>query len=414
MKNFQLLKVLFIWVDMMLEKVIKKNDGLALQAIVNDLCNRCLSNQIVYENDIGYCLECYQYLQITSHHYLVRKNRDFERVNHKLVIDFELNHYQKKASNHLDNLKQDIFLHAVCGAGKTEITLGVIFKYLNEGKSIAFVVPRVEIIKQLVRRLCVYFPKTKIKAVYAEDNSVDNSQLLIITPQQLIKFYQEFDLMIIDEVDSFPFANNPFLERLVKKSKKPNCVCVFMSATIDKAYLKRIREKKLDYFVISRRHHFLDLPKAKFIQIDGFEDKKILSLINDIIEENQNLIIYLPSISKARLFSEYLINKGYLTECIDSKTLDKNRILKMFSKQELRLLVSTTILERGVTFKNLSVMIIEANHRVFETKTLVQISGRVARKSEVGSVYFLSSQISKAMLEANKIIERMNKIPYDM
>jgi competence protein ComFA len=187
-----------------------------------------------------------------------------------------------------------------------------------------------------------------------------------------------------------------------------------MSATIDKAYLKRIREKKLDYFVISRRHHFLDLPKAKFIQIDGFEDKKILSLINDIIEENQNLIIYLPSISKARLFSEYLINKGYLTECIDSKTLDKNRILKMFSKQELRLLVSTTILERGVTFKNLSVMIIEANHRVFETKTLVQISGRVARKSEVGSVYFLSSQISKAMLEANKIIERMNKIPYDM
>ena len=96
---------------------------------------------------------------------------------------------------------------------------------------------------------------------------------------------------------------------------------------------------------------------------------------------------------------------------VSSKTEDRLRIVEEFRNREVSILVSTTILERGVTFPLVDVFVIESNHRLFTKSTLVQISGRVGRSKErpTGQLLFLADGITKAMKNAVKEIKEMNQ-----
>jgi competence protein ComFA len=61
-----------------------------------------------------------------------------------------------------------------------------------------------------------------------------------------------------------------------------------------------------------------------------------------------------------------------------------------------------------VTFANLNVLVLEADHSVFSTSTLIQIAGRVGRNEMFGEIIFLSKYKSKAMLEAVDKIKEKN------
>ena len=69
---------------------------------------------------------------------------------------------------------------------------------------------------------------------------------------------------------------------------------------------------------------------------------------------------------------------------------DRLRIVEEFRNKEITMLVSTTILERGVTFPFVDVFVLESNHRLFTKSALVQISGRVGRSKErpTGTITF--------------------------
>ena len=58
---------------------------------------------------------------------------------------------------------------------------------------------------------------------------------------------------------------------------------------------------------------------------------------------------------------------------------DSNRLLKVNALRTgtYQYLVTTTILERGITFKKLDLMVIEANDYNFSCSSLVQIARRV-------------------------------------
>ncbi len=72
---------------------------------------------------------------------------------------------------------------------------------------------------------------------------------------------------------------------------------------------------------------------------------------------------------------------------------DQKRSEKVASarRQIYKVLFTTMILERGVTFENVSVIVLGANHPVFTKSALVQIAGRVDRKGAYteGRSFFL-------------------------
>jgi competence protein ComFA len=88
----------------------------------------------------------------------------------------------------------------------------------------------------------------------------------------------------------------------------------------------------------------------------------------------------------------------------------KEKVQQMRNK-ELVLLLTTTILERGVTFPNIDVAVIGAEDPIFTESALVQIAGRAGRSADhpTGNVTFFHYGKTNAMLKAQKQIVSMNR-----
>ena len=99
---------------------------------------------------------------------------------------------------------------------------------------------------------------------------------------------------------------------------------------------------------------------------------------------------------------------------VNSKIDERNKIISEFKDNKINILVSTSVLERGVTFSNLQVIIYDTYNPIYDVQTLVQISGRVGRKKEFpdGEVIFLSYKISRDMLDAINTIKEQNKTTF--
>lgn len=383
------------------------------QAVTKNKCNRCLGSN-TYKDKFGiyHCLDCFQYGEINEEMTLYRFSRNISVVNSILKMDYNLTTLQKKGSDFLlDCYKQRKagFLQAVCGAGKTEMTYQVILTALNENKKVCFVIPRVEVLKEVGKRFKAAFPKTNISLLYEGNKCFDDAHMIMSTPQQLIYFYREFDLIILDEVDAFPYTGNQFLERLVKKSLRNNGVIMYMSATISKDFEKKL--KTIKHFLIPSRYHFKDMVVPEFIKIRSTRNihkciYKYLSLNNT---EEIPTIIFVPTIKLGEeLYKK--IKDTYPCAFINSKVAYKADIIKQFRNQNINFLISTTVLERGVTFKHIDVFVLYADHRVFSKETLIQISGRVGRDISYpnGKLLYFSEYLSKAMKKAKNEIIYMN------
>ena len=72
---------------------------------------------------------------------------------------------------------------------------------------------------------------------------------------------------------------------------------------------------------------------------------------------------------------------------------------------------TTAVLERGVTVKNLQVIVFNSSHALYTSQALVQISGRVGRKKDYpnGEVIFIASKKTKEMEECLNEIKKANE-----
>jgi competence protein ComFA len=83
-----------------------------------------------------------------------------------------------------------------------------------------------------------------------------------------------------------------------------------------------------------------------------------------------------------------------------------------FRKGAIRLLVTTTILERGVTVPFADVYIMDADSSLFDAAALVQMAGRAGRsaKDPHGNVYFCAHTWTNTQQDAANQIKSMNRI----
>ncbi len=75
------------------------------------------------------------------------------------------------------------------------------------------------------RRLCL-----RIALLHGESEPYFRTPLVVATTHQLLKFYHAFDLLIVDEVDAFPYVDNQMLYHAVKNSVKENGMRIFLTA----------------------------------------------------------------------------------------------------------------------------------------------------------------------------------------
>lgn len=373
------------------------------------VCPRCGNSDPRYfgtKNNQPYCRLCISFQGREVNSYQI----DDEDTSASLT--YPLSPEQSKISTRLlENFKNNksTLVHAVCGSGKTELVYGVVSYALSQGLRVGFAVPRREVAIDLFPRFISAFPKRKSVCVYGGHTDDLAGDIIILTTHQLYRYTNYFDLLILDEIDAFPFKDNRLLINLFKKSLKGSYI--LMSATPPSDIVNDFKKNNLPILELHTRYHRHALPEPiSVIRIGYF---KIFYLIKKIKEYRKNqkpLLIFAPTISLAEhIFSllKIFIKKGHV---VHSKCLDRKEIITDFKKHKYDYLVTTSVLERGVTIKDVQVIIYNADDDMYNSGVLIQIAGRVGRKIDAptGEVIFLANKISKSMKEATHAIKLDN------
>src|SRR5699024_9512359 len=134
----------------------------------------------------------------------------------------------------------------------------------------------------------------------------------------------------------------------------------------------------------------------------------------------RQLLIFVPTVELAECLAKKLALFFKQENIIDDRAdlqsehaSDHAREEKVhrFRRKEIFILLTTTILERGVTFPSVDVAVLDAGHDVFDEAALVQIAGRAGRSPDDpdGEVVFFHDGKTESIVDAVRSIKTMNK-----
>ncbi|WP_288203340.1 DEAD/DEAH box helicase [uncultured Streptococcus sp.] len=389
-------------------------------------CQRC--NSYILEEwylPIGayYCRECLMMKRVRNDQALYYfPQEDFPKQD-VLKWRGQLTPFQEKVSEGLIRAvekKEPTLVHAVTGAGKTEMIYQVVVKVIDDGGAVCLASPRIDVCLELYKRLQNDFA-CDIALLHGESEPYFRTPLVVATTHQLLKFYHAFDLLIVDEVDAFPYVDNSMLYYAVKNSVKEDGLRIFLTATSTDELDRKVRTGELKRLSLPRRFHGNPLIIPKPVWLSDFnrhlENNQLSSKLKTYIEKQRRsgypLLIFASEIKKGEKLKEILQDQ-YPNENIgfvSSVTEDRLEQVQAFRDGELTILISTTILERGVTFPCVDVFVVEANHRLFTKSSLIQIGGRVGRSMDrpTGELLFFHDGLNASIKKAIKEIKQMNK-----
>ena len=313
-------------------------------------------------------------------------------------------------------------LWAVTGSGKTEMIFGGVEWMLQQGKRVAIAAPRIDVCVELAPRLKEAFPTVEQNVLHSQsEEGYKRVSLTIATTHQMLRFYRAFDLVVIDETDSFPYRDNELLIRAVHRALKEDGCLLYLTATPSQTLEKRIRRKELSVSLLPERYHKKPLVVPMMTYSGDLEKrlrkKKVPKPLQRFIEEHvrvgKRFLLFVPRIALLspieRALRRQFPNAKF--ETVSSKEPFRQERIAQMRAGMLDFLVTTTILERGVTFPGVDVCVINAHEEEFSREVLVQIAGRVGRTAEcpTGEVVYFHNGKTKAMVQAVREIENLNQ-----
>ena len=373
-------------------------------------CNKCGCENIKYFGIRGneyYCRKC---ITFKGEQAINKTTTKIAKV--KLKLDYLLTKEQEDISNKvcasIEN-KKNILIYAVCGAGKTEIVYKTIEKALKNNKKVGFAIPRKDVVIELEDRIKDAFPLNSVVSVYGGHTEKLDGDIILLTTHQLFRYENYFDLLIIDETDAFPFSKNEVLLKHFDSSIKGNYI--MMSATPLKWMIDKITKERGVILSLLKRFHGHKIVEPILSVIPFLQEIKVIGLLKKYQKENKQCLIFVPT----RIESERLFNLLKLffknIDYVHSLKENRNNIINDFKKKDKQFLITTSILERGITIKNVQAIIFDASHEIYDTATLIQMAGRVGRKMNAyeGEVHFLAKKPTIFIEEAIMKIKEANQ-----
>ncbi|CAI6084312.1 helicase-related protein [Cohnella sp. JJ-181] len=342
---------------------------------------------------------------------------------------------------------RSFLLWAVTGAGKTEMIFPLLDAVLSASGRALLATPRRDVVLELAPRLAKAFPGRGIAVLYGGSGERwQQADLTLATTHQLMRFGQAFDLVLIDELDAFPYHGDPMLHHAAAAARKPDGATVLLSATPPPALRRAVRFGRLPCAKVPVRYHRHPLPVPRVMimpplhrwtnggvasarahkQRPGIRQRladrqaaALYACIASSLARGAQVFVFVPYIKQidtlVALFRSQAHAWGVSPMSIDgTSSQDEGRRDKVtaFRERGLRLLLTTTILERGVTVPRSDVYILDAHAKLFDEAALVQMAGRAGRSADdpAGRVFFCAAHRTRSLTGAIRQVTAMNRL----
>ncbi|WP_397540289.1 DEAD/DEAH box helicase [Rummeliibacillus pycnus] len=331
---------------------------------------------------------------------------------------------QKKASEELIEsvkMNRSHLTHAVCGAGKTEILFPAIAESLKQKKRVCVATPRTDVVLELAPRIQKVFPNTFVQALYGGATVEKRySPLIIATTHQLYRFEEAFDIVIVDEADAFPYTFDETLQQAVNKAKKKEAPILFVTATPSDELIEKVKKVMGGYSFIPRRFHGHHLPVPRYATLFNYQKhitkgkipKKLQDWTNTRLTNKEPFLIFFPTIELMEKAIPLFQKLHPQIEAVHAEDPDRKEKVLALREKKVPGLLTTTILERGITIPKVQVAVVGAESGIFTVSALIQIGGRVGRSADcpTGDLVFFHHGITLEMDGARKEIIKLNQM----
>lgn len=372
-------------------------------------CVRCGNKDptLFYKGHKGYyCRKCIGFSRLLLQEDIESIDYEIDEKASEYSFDYELTSRQAEASNKcLEYVKNgDVLLHCVCGAGKTEITVASISDYLFRGLKVCYAIARKEVVIELSQRFKKIFSNASVVAVYGGHHDVVTGDLIVCTTHQLFRYYKTFDLLILDEVDAYPLKGNDVLMNIAINSVVGRII--YSTATIDKSLVNIISKRNYQTVELNVRPSGKPLIVPKVVYLNKL--MHIFYLAHILHNMTNQCIIFVPSISMCKSLYK-IFSKLFSCTYVYANYDKRNKNINDFKMKKYKFIFATSVLERGVTIKNINVVILNFG-KIFDEANLIQMLGRVGRSIDnpYGQAYILSDHFDRNVSNTIKYLRYVN------
>lgn len=365
--------------------------------------------------------------------YVMTKHPEVEKFIKKLP--YELTNAQKKVWNEIaENMASETVMSRLVqgdvGSGKTIVALLALMNTAFHGYQGALMAPTEVLARQHYETITKLFEQYEIplKVVLltgsmtakekrrAYDRIECGLAKIIVGTHALIQdrvFYDNLALVVTDEQHRFGVKQR---ESFAKKGGEPHVLV--MSATPIPRTLAIILYGDLDISVIDELPANR-LPIKNCVVDTGYRPTAYEFMKKQIAEGRQCYVIC-PMVEESEVMeAENVIDYAQtLQTAVGSdikvaflhgkmKQAQKDDIMEQFAKNEIQILVSTTVIEVGIDVPNASVIMIENAER-FGLAQLHQLRGRVGRGKHQSYCIFMTASKSKETKQRLDILNHSN------
>ncbi len=285
------------------------------------------------------------------------------------------------------------------GSGKTIVALIALFNVIKNGYVGALMAPTEILANQHYLEALKIFEKFDIEIELLtgstsakekkriKEKIAEGKPMLVVGTHALIQEDVEFNnlgLVITDEQHRFGVEQR---NRLINKGRRPDVLvmtatpiprtlALYMYSDLDVSIIDKLPpgRKKID----TRFYSDNERNSAYNLALDEIKKGRQVYIVCPLIEENEKL--ELNSVEK--LYEE--LKEDFFSDISveilhgKMKPKEKDEIIGKFKENQVKVIISTTVIEVGVNVPNASIMIIENSER-FGLAQLHQLRGRVGR-----------------------------------
>lgn len=348
------------------------------------------------------------------------------------IIPFSLTNAQKKVLDQItgdlsSNIVMNRLIQGDVGSGKTMVAAIAMYLAVKNGYQAAIMAPTTILANQHYNELSKYYEKLGITSEIITSSTTKKQKEkiveklksgeinILIGTHSIIEDNIEFKnlgLVVTDEQHRFGVNQRmkltnkgKIVDTLVMTATPiPRSLAIILYGDLDLSIIDELPpgRKPVSTYVINDSYNE---------RMYGFLKKEIdagrqVYVVCPLVEENEDLD--LSSVEK--IYSEYTkvfsgYNVGFLHGKMKNK--EKDKIMHEFKENNIQILISTTVIEVGISVPNATVMVIENADR-FGLAALHQLRGRVGRGSDKSYCILKSNNNSPLSRQRLEIMHKSN------